>query len=359
MASFSSLESFLLEGNRRLGFLVPHAIKRVLAKLLLHQDRPFRFLNIDIVGSCNLRCPSCPVGNMGQINPSGLMDLKLFERIAKKAVQQHRVTGIGLFNWAEPMLHPQLPEFIRITKRHKTDCHISSNLNVMRHHEEVLAANPDHFRISLSGFTQATYGTTHVQGDIERVKNNMRILSETRRKLRGNRTKITVYFHKYRDNLHEVEPMKQLAKSLDFSWMENWAYYMPYEKVVQLVEGKLPDGERQFVDNKFALPILTSIALAKETEGDKPCPLLNNQLTVDHLGNLVICCAVYDLAANRIGSFVDLSDQEIVDSMRRHKTCDTCFSHGLHRYFSYYDSPSLKKSFDKLSEQNSARAEVS
>jgi hypothetical protein len=162
MASFSTLESLLPEGNRRLCFLVPHAIKRALAKLLLHEDRPFRFLNIDIFGSCNLRCPSCPVGNMGQINPSGLMDLKLFERIAKKADQQHRVTGIGLFNWAEPMLHPQLPEFIRITKRHKTDCHISSNLNVMRHHEEVLAANPDHFRISLSGFTQATYGTTHV-----------------------------------------------------------------------------------------------------------------------------------------------------------------------------------------------------
>ncbi len=38
--------------------------------------------------------------------------------------------------------------------------------------------------------------------------------------------------------------MKQLAKSPDFSWMENWADYMPYEKVVQLIEGKLPDSER-------------------------------------------------------------------------------------------------------------------
>ncbi len=113
------------------------------------------------------------------------------------------------------------------------------------------------------------------------------------------------------------------------------------------------------MDKKIALPILTSIAFAKQTEGDKPCPLLKNQLPVDHLGNLVICCTVYDLAANRIDSFVGLSDQEIVDSMRRHETCDTCFSHGLHRCFSYYDSPSLKKSLDKLSEQNSARAEVS
>jgi MoaA/NifB/PqqE/SkfB family radical SAM enzyme len=291
---------------------------------------------------------------MGPINATGLMDLTLYERIAKKAVEQHRVTGIGLFNWADPILHPELPEFIRITKKHKLDCHVGSNLNVMKRHEAVLAANPDHFRISLSGFTQATYSTTHVQGDIERVKDIMRILSEAKKKTRGNCTRITVYFHKYRDNLHEVEPMKKLAESHGFSWMENWAYYMPYEKAVQLVENTLPDAERQFVDSKFALPILPSIALAKNTEGDKPCPLLKNQLTVDHLGNLVICCAVYDLAANRLGSFVELTEDQIVSLMRRHKTCDTCFSHGLHRYFSYYDSPALKKGFDRLAKDNSS-----
>ena len=289
---------------------------------------------------------------MGQINAAGLMDPGLYDQIAAKARAEHRVFGIGLFNWGEPMLHPRLPEFVAITKRYGLDCHLSSNLNVLRNIDEVLAANPDHFRISLSGFTQESYGTTHAHGDIEKVKENMTRLSEAKKRVRRNRTRITVYYHKYRDNLREAAPMRDFAKALGFEWMENWAYYMPYEKVLQLVQGDLPSSEQAFVDSKFALPIRQAVELAKQTERDKPCPLLKGQLTVDHRGNLVLCCAVYDLTKNRLGSFVTMSEQEMSDAMQRHPTCDTCFHHGLHRYFSYHDSVALAASYDDLARQN-------
>lgn len=41
--------------------------------------QPFHYF-IDVVGGCNLRCPSCPVGNSPEADHSkGLMDVQLFK----------------------------------------------------------------------------------------------------------------------------------------------------------------------------------------------------------------------------------------------------------------------------------------
>ena len=42
---------------------------------------------IDLVGSCNLRCPSCPIGNSrGVDRPVGVMSEQLFEDIVSAAI---------------------------------------------------------------------------------------------------------------------------------------------------------------------------------------------------------------------------------------------------------------------------------
>jgi hypothetical protein len=257
------------------------------------------------------------------------------------------------------MLHPRLAEFVRITKRHGLECHLSSNLNILRNIDDVLAANPDYFRISLSGFTQATYGTTHVRGDIEQVKRNMRELSEAKRRARGCRTRVTVYFHKYRDNLQDLRPMREYATSLGFEWLENWAYYMPLERVLELVDGTATAEAREFVDTKFALPIVSAIREAKRLEGDQPCTLLQNQLTLDHRGNVNLCCAVYDFDRNRLGAFLDMSEADLERATNGHPTCDACASRGLHRYFTYSDSPALKHRFEELTAEQLPSADAS
>src|SRR5262245_16821 len=60
-----------------------HALRQAHPALVPAQ-RKQRLLTVDIVGTCNLRCPSCPVENVGT-NPSGLMSLDLFARIVDKA----------------------------------------------------------------------------------------------------------------------------------------------------------------------------------------------------------------------------------------------------------------------------------
>jgi pyruvate-formate lyase-activating enzyme len=344
--------------NKRFGKWFPYTLRRRLYRWLYPPGsaKPM-VMCIDVVGACNLRCPSCPVGNMGAVNRSGLMDVGLFERIVRKAATEFGVQAVHLYNWTEPLLHPRLPELIRLVKEHGLFCSLSSNLNVMRNIDEVLKAQPDDFRISLSGFTQEVYGQSHVQGDIGRVKANMAALSAAKKRLRATTPRIHVYFHKYRHNQHEVEPMRQMARELGFDWLEGWAYYMPLEKALDIAEGNFPETEREFIEGKFALPIVDAIEAARDFR-DERCSLLEDQLILDVHGNLSLCCAVYDAGRNKLGRFLDMTRADVDKAKTKHPTCARCAKHGLHMYSSYHDNPALMATYEKLAVQNLAKDEV-
>src|SRR5262249_38854706 len=74
------------ERVRRPGYLAPDVfdpqIGRSLRRYSARESDTYIFV-IDIVGTCNLRCPTCPVGNSPE-RPKGFMDLALFERIIAK-----------------------------------------------------------------------------------------------------------------------------------------------------------------------------------------------------------------------------------------------------------------------------------
>jgi len=121
--------------------------------------------DIDVVGACNLRCPSCPQGNIKDYRlPHGFMEPELLRRIIEKARSECKVTGIGLFSWAEPMLHPKLPDLVRIVQEAGISCFLSSNLKHTAECGCPYGCNPFSFRISASGFTQEVYGHSHREG---------------------------------------------------------------------------------------------------------------------------------------------------------------------------------------------------
>lgn len=333
---------------KRIGHLIPHSVRNQISHLLYSSGTDKKIvMYMDVVGTCNLRCPSCPIGNTG--SPAGLrpIDPDLFARIIKKAKKDYGVFFVGLYHWAEPLLHPQLPDLIRIVKQEGLLCGLSSNLNVARNYDAILAAGLDDFRISLSGFTQEIYGQTHVGGDIEKVKQNMKLLSEAKRKLRGNQTVIHVYYHKYRHNLHEVAPMRNFSRSLGFGWLENWAYFIPVERVLELVDGTLPPDLQQFVNDQFALPIMKAVAVAKEFKDD-PCVAIEDQLNLDSKGDVLLCCAVYDMVKNCLGTFLDMTPEKLRLAKTNHPTCVRCRALGLHAYFACHDKAALLKKYDVL-----------
>src|SRR5262245_12655147 len=60
---------------------------------------------IDIFGYCNLRCPTCPVGNWeddASVFHHGMMSRAFLETILDKAKAECTIAGVALFNWTEP-----------------------------------------------------------------------------------------------------------------------------------------------------------------------------------------------------------------------------------------------------------------
>ena len=98
--------------------------------------------NIDVLGSWNLSCPSCPMGNYkSATNPRGFMAPELLDKILHKAANECSINAVGLFNWTEPLLAPQIVELVRIVNSYKLPCFLSSNLNILKNPEEILGNN--------------------------------------------------------------------------------------------------------------------------------------------------------------------------------------------------------------------------
>lgn len=294
--------------------------------------------DIDIVGGCNLRCPSCPVGNSNyKDQPQGFMSPDLLERIVAKAVDECGRPVIGLYNWTEPFLHPNLAEMIRTVNKFGVPCGISTNLNVLRHAQDVLAAEPRYIRVSVSGFRQENYGQTHRRGDIEKVKAGMAELAAAKRRT-GSNTTLKVIFHRYLGNHEDEALMRDYAQSLGFGFDVVWAYMMPAEKnVIFAEEGResprLTRQDREVID-RLALPLDEALSISRDYV-DKDCLLRASRISITHDGGLMLCCGVFDQSQFRLGGYLDLPLAEIQRLRYAHDYCGPCMTAGVHALASY------------------------
>jgi MoaA/NifB/PqqE/SkfB family radical SAM enzyme len=294
----------------------------------------FRF-HIDVIGACNVRCPTCPVGNFPEAaQAQGLMTPELLDRILAKARSECVLDSVGLYNWTEPLLHPRIADLVRIVHSHGVPCLLSANLNLARNLEALLKENPEFLRVTVSGFTQETYGITHKRGQIERVKANMTELARVRTEV-GARTGVQVGYLRYLTNLHEEQAMRQFAEGLGFEFLPMWAFMLPLEKVLGY-RGEpgfeVPTAEDRRTINMLALPLDEALDAAR-LNGNRRCGLLENQVAMDVKGDVQLCCNVYDPAKYTIANFLDTPLERIQGLRHAGTTCAACMKHGAHDYY--------------------------
>ena len=309
--------------------------------------------DIDLVGSCNLTCPSCPVGNLSESRTQEkYMRPELLDRIIRKGKSECRLTEVNLYNWTEPFLHPNLPEMIRIVRSHKVRCGLSTNLNLIRNIDGVMEANPDLFKVSLSGFTQETYGKTHRGGDIEIVKRNMAEVALAKRRA-GGTTALVVAYHRYLGNHEDENAMKVYAESLGYEMEPAWAFFMPLEKMLAFVGSDLIDvelyEEDQRIIDSLALPLGDAVEAAKNSQQQR-CDLRERRMAISANGVVTLCCASFDQSKFKLGSYIDTPINELQEMKYRHNMCNACMHNGLHVLFTYNS-----EEFDDLALRNVIR----
>lgn len=286
---------------------------------------------IDVVGTCNLRCPTCPVGNFTEARRAkGFMPLGTFEKILAKIVRERVAERpeIWLFSWGEPLLHPDLPAILERIHAAGLPSHLSTNLNIKKGLEGVVRARPANLKISISGVTQETYGRTHAGGKVAVVLENMR---ELRRLLdqHGNRTtRVWVGHHVYRTNQHEIEGFARFCGELGFEHHPIAAFYQPLEKLVELAQGNAaPDPVMDLLLEHPASYLRRFKAVRRR---DHDCELRYNQTAINFDGTVSLCCSVYD-EPNMLGvKFLDEAHEQLQERKYRHPFCTTCMDLGLH-----------------------------
>ena len=266
-----------------------------------------------------------------------------------KATSEAHVTGVALYNYGEPLLHPRLAELVRIVRSFDVPCNLSSNLNFVRDLDELMLASATQFRVSLSGFTQPVYGRTHVGGEIEVVKTNMKAVADAKERM-GSPTALEVVYHRYLGNLDEELAMRDYAFSLGYEFTPVWALLVTLEKVLAFDQtdpslAVLTEEDYALLE-RLIVPLPDALEIAKRHRAE-PCTLLENQVTLDFRGDVMLCCAVYDADKYRVGSYLQTPLDVIQGRKENHDMCATCTKSGGHVYMTFSAAE-----FNEVSVQN-------
>ncbi len=286
---------------------------------------------LDIASSCNLRCPSCPVGNFaGAERPRKFMSLDLFQRILAKIAAESPVAApqIWLYNWGEPLLHADLPAMVRAVRERGFCCHLSSNLNVESGLKELIKSDPSELKVSLSGFTPESYALSHAKGDLMLVKSNLYRLRKYLDHYQAS-TRVWVGHHLYRHNHAQRPEVERLCAELGFGYQPTQAFYQPLEKLMALVEGDARVAAEPILDQLLVRPEAQAAFLRAHRQPGYDCELRYNQTVIDADGGVALCCNLYD-GNNRLGmAFLDHPHAAIEARKYAQPLCVKCRALGL------------------------------
>lgn len=292
---------------------------------------------IDIVGTCNLRCPSCPVGNFeeadfaGPARRQGFMEFDYFRELLAKIYRENAsdVCLIELYNWGEPLLHPEIARFVaEVNSYPNMRCGLSTNLSHRRMDlEGALRAGPKRIRVSLSGFNNESHTQTHVRGNVELVKENLRLMRAIIDQYDLN-IAVTLAYHVYLHNAgDEIESMRRYCEDLRFIFHPNWANFNPLEKLERYLAGKASPNESQLI-SKLVIKPEEHLSLARRID-NKEC-ILQDFTTINYDGSVALCCAVYDTSNDIASDFLDVSATVLAQRRRNHLTCHRCIAASYH-----------------------------
>ena len=309
--------------------------------------------SLEIAGSCNLRCPSCPVGNMRdkkEERPTQLIENKLFykiiDKISKEAIDKN--CFVSVFDWGEPTLHPELPKFVSYINQKGLKSRISSNLNHEADFRSIIRSNPTEFQISISGFSSDIYSTTHARGNIYKVKSHMYKLRQYANQFKVS-TEFHVCYHVYKHNFSEdFEDMKKLCKELNFKFIPILAKLLPIEKNIAYIKSKNGEGneynnkkneiidkDKKIIDLLFVNPYeiykeWKKISKSKKIDLTSYCTKREYKTSIRVDGSVGLCCGVYNNGFKVVDNFLDLPHEKIHELRKNNEYCGTCMEHGLH-----------------------------
>ena len=206
-----------------------------------------RYVQIEPVGQCNLRCQMCSIQFRTDGPPNGPPAFMAFADFTRMVDEFDGLGELHLQGLGEPMMHPRFFDMVRYAVEKGIRVTTNSNLTLLnaRRAEQCVTSGLDTLHVSLDGANAATYERIRVRAHFDRVVGNLARLLETRRRLGSDRPHLRMVMVLMRQNLDELPDLVRLAARYemegvfaqhlchDFGEASLPAHYRPMREFVQ------------------------------------------------------------------------------------------------------------------------------
>ena len=190
-------------------------------------------IQIDASLHCQLACPLCPTAD-GRVRPAlgaGHLKLSDFEALLDHNPQ---IAHVELSNYGEMFLNPQLAEILACAFERKVTVSgdNGANLNFAREDalEAVVRYRMSGLKCSIDGATQESYSRYRVNGNLNRVLDNIDKIRDHRARRQSAFPQLCWQFVVFGHNEHEIGTARTMAaaRGMDFFLKLSWdADYSP------------------------------------------------------------------------------------------------------------------------------------
>jgi MoaA/NifB/PqqE/SkfB family radical SAM enzyme len=284
---------------------------------------------IDIVGGCNAKCPFCVTGREDfgkRINFISVADFaRTLDRLIELRFAVPDWTSIGLHNWGEPILHPDLDGIVREINSRRLFTNMSTNASKATR----FTVPTDRFTVvnfSVPGWSQKSYDRIHglrfdrIVHNMEQTITNMRETSY--------RNEFVLAFHVYQFNYGaELTSARAWCEEHGVRFRPYYALINDYEKEKAFLTGTMRAEELATISRSLFLHYVDDLLASRPADWE--CPQWKGQLTLNHKSEVLLCCSLPSSHHEAVvGSVFDLTREEILDGKTAAKECDACMSNG-------------------------------
>lgn len=239
---------------------------------------------LETTNNCNLNCPYCMVGMQNELTAKhgtaahnlmsrqlGFMTEETFNRV-RRELKKFGIKKVYLHFQGEPFLNKLTPQFAAALKKESFEVGIFTNGQAFndKNITEIAKAEIDLIRFSVDGASEETYQQNRVGGKFKRVLESMKKVAEAHK---GKKTRIEWQFLAMKNNEHEVETAKKMARDIGVHF-----FTKGYRESVPEFATENPDYTAKY--------------------HKKPCRDIYHQIGIYWNGDIVPCC--YDVDGKEI-----------------------------------------------------------
>jgi MoaA/NifB/PqqE/SkfB family radical SAM enzyme len=232
---------------------------------------------------CNLQCPLCFTVSQNPSRPPAFLSLQRFRQFIDELGDY--LLLIVLWNWGEPFLNPHLTSLIAYAAAKNILVHTSTNGNVSFSEEtadQIIDSGLASLVFGVDGALPETYRTYRQGGDLERVKENIRLLVRAKKRKSSATPLLTLRFVAMQHNEAELPLAEKMARDLGVDFFS--------VKSVDMHPDQGKDLERHFCPSAAKYQRYEYIdGTLKRVKRPFECMRPWKRITLDALGQVISC----------------------------------------------------------------------